>query len=71
MTVRNNLKKPDSSLAAFVILNTSSISLIPTTVVAIRASYGSAAPFDIVPAVVLTQTLACVVGIIAVKVCYR
>ena len=35
----------------FVILNTTSIQLIPTTVAAVRASLGAAQPFDIMPAV--------------------
>ena len=71
MTKRGSLQKTDSSLAAFIVLNTSSISLVPTTVIAIRSAYGSASPFDIVPAVILTQTVACAVGILLVKVLYR
>ena len=41
---------PDSVLP-LTILNTASIQIIPTTVAAIRASYGAAKPFDIMPAV--------------------
>lgn len=41
---------PDSVLT-LTILNTASIQIIPTTVAAIRASYGAAKPFDIMPAV--------------------
>lgn len=41
---------PDSVLT-LITLNTASIQLIPTTVAAIRASCGAAAPFDIMPAV--------------------
>ncbi len=41
---------PDSVLT-LIVLNTASIQIIPTTVAAIRASYGAAEPFDIMPAV--------------------
>ena len=38
-------------LCALVVLNTASIQLLPTTVAGVRAAYGSASPFDILPAV--------------------
>lgn len=41
---------PDSVLT-LIILNSASIQLIPTTVAAIRSSYGAREPFDIMPAV--------------------
>ncbi len=41
---------PDAVLA-LVVLNTASIQLIPSTVAAIRAGFGAAQPFDIMPAV--------------------
>ena len=41
---------PDEVLT-FVVLNTTSIQLIPTTVAAVRASLGAQQPFDIMPAV--------------------
>lgn len=41
---------PDSILT-LIILNTASIQLIPSTVAAVRASFGAAQPFDIMPAV--------------------
>ena len=41
---------PDAVLA-LITLNTASIQLIPSTVAAVRAGYGAAQPFDIMPAV--------------------
>ena len=38
-------------LCLLVVLNTASIQLLPTTVASVRAAFGSAAPFDILPAV--------------------
>lgn len=48
-----------------VVLNTASIQLLPTTVAALRAAEGSAAPFDILPAVWLTSLCALAVGLLA------
>ena len=38
-------------LCLLVVINTASFQLVPTTVAAVRASYGAAAAFDIMPAV--------------------
>ncbi len=55
------------SLCMFVVCNTASIQLIPTTVASIRAGAGCATPFDILPAVWLASTLSVVTGICAAK----
>lgn len=51
------------SLAAFVVLNTSSIQLIPSTIIALREANGAAVPFDILPAVIIIQIAAAACGI--------
>lgn len=68
------LKKqcPESSRASdsmllFVVMNTASIQLLPTTIGAYRASYGSENPFDILPCVWLTSLVALAVGITVAK----
>ena len=48
-----------------------SIQLIPTTVATVRAGAGSAAPFDILPAVWLASGLSVGVGVLACKICAR
>jgi len=55
------------SLCMLVVCNTASIQLIPTTVAAVRAAEGCAAPFDILPAVWLASTLSVGAGILACK----
>ena len=55
------------SLCMLVVCNTASIQLIPTTVAAVRAGAGSAAPFDILPAVWLASALSVTVGILAAR----
>lgn len=54
-------------LCTLVVLNTASIQLIPATVGSLRAAMGSAAPFDILPAVWLTSILSVAAGLGAAK----
>ncbi len=42
---------PNRAMIRFVVLNTASIQLMPTYIATLRAQYGSAAPFEITPAV--------------------
>ena len=50
-------------LNTLVVLNTASIQLLPTTAASLRGSLGSAAPFDMTPAVWLSSSLALLVGL--------
>ena len=58
-------------LCLFIVLNTASIQLLPTTVASVRAALGCADPFDILPAVWLTSAAAVVVGVLAAKLFAR
>lgn len=51
------------NMIILVVINTASISLIPTTVATLRASHGSAAPMEILPAVLVTSCIALFVGL--------
>ena len=53
----------DDELCRLVVLNTASIQLIPATVAAARAAAGSAAPFDILPAVWVTSLASVAAGL--------
>lgn len=55
------------SMVLFVVLNTASLQLVPTTTAILRAKYGSTAPFDILPAVWLTSAVALAAGLVAAK----
>lgn len=54
-------------MVTFVVVNTASIQLIPTTIAAIRIKYGSAAPFDILPAMWLSSAVTLCFGVAAAK----
>ncbi len=57
--------RASDELCRLVVLNTASIQLLPTTVAALRSSFGSAAPFDILPAVWLCSVLSVAAGLLA------
>ena len=65
--------KPDASdeMCRLIVLNTASIQLIPSTVGAVRASLGSARPFDILPAVWLTSACSVTAGLLASRLLSR
>ena len=58
----------NNSMAMFVVINTASIQLLPTMMGVQRARYGSATPFDVVPAVLVTSFAALLVGIVMAKI---
>lgn len=53
----------DRELRRFVVLNTASLQLLPTTVASVRAAWGAAEPLDILPAVWLSSALALAAGL--------
>lgn len=55
------------SMLTFVLMNTASIQLLPTTVAALRKSYGSQHPFDILLCVWITSALALTAGLVSSK----
>ena len=60
-----------NELCRLVVLNTASVQLLPTTVAAVRAGCGAAAPFDILPAVWISSLLSVSVGLLAARLLER
>ena len=54
-------------MALFVVMNTASLQLIPTSTAVLRAAAGSAAPLDILPAVWAASAVSLAVGIAAAR----
>ena len=57
------------SMILFVLLNTASIQLLPTTVATLRLQNGSAVPMDILPPVLLTSFLSLLVALFGALCC--
>lgn len=58
-------------MVTLVVLNTASITLLPTTVAMLRSQAGSKASMDILPAVLITSFLALTIALIVTKLCNR
>lgn len=56
------------SLCLFVVCNTASLQIIPTTVASLRSANGSQNPFEILPAVWITSTLSISLAILLCKI---
>ena len=67
---KENLKKDtlSNSMAMFIVLNTASLQIIPTNVIAIRSSLNSSAPTGFIVQVWIATIIAALVGILATKI---
>lgn len=61
-------EKLTNSMAMFIVLNTASLQLIPTTVIAIRSSLGSSNPTKIIFPVWIATIVAAIVGVCVTKI---
>ena len=70
---KDNLNKEELSndMATLIILNTLSIQIIPTTIIAIRLSLGSESPTKIIFAVWISTMCALIMGISLIKLCIK
>lgn len=66
-----NKDRLTDDMATFIILNTASIQIIPTTVISIRMSLGSLQPTKIIFAVWFSTICAAIVGIVVTKLCIK
>ncbi len=62
---------PNKSMIMFVVINTASLQLIPTTVAALRQAAGSTAPYEVLPHIWVTSVLTLVSGIVLAKIFER
>lgn len=53
------------NMIVFTVLNTASITLLPTTAASLRSKHGSAAPMEIFPCVIITSVIALAAGLIS------
>ena len=60
-----------NEMITFLVLNTAGVTLLPTTVISIRKSYGSKTPTDFVLYAIISTLMSCVFGLIADKVLRR
>lgn len=58
------------SMITFIVLNTAAVTIIPTTIISLRILNKSLNPMDIVPYIIITSTLSCIIGLILDRLYY-
>jgi spore maturation protein A len=58
------------SMITFIILNTAAVTIIPTTIISLRILNKSISPMSIVPYIIITSTLSCIIGLILDRLYY-
>ena len=67
----NNEKDSASrSMITFLVMNTASVTIMPTTIISLRMLYGSINPESIIPYIIITSSLSCLVGLILDRLFY-
>lgn len=60
-----------SSMITFLVLNTAAITIMPTTIISLRTLYKSTNPESIIPYIIITSTLSCIIGLIIDKIFHK
>lgn len=70
---KRNLVKDTASdeMCMFVVINTASITLLPTTLLTLRTAFSSKAPFEVIVPVWIVSFVSLFSGIICAKLCAR
>lgn len=55
-------------MTTFIVLNTASVQILPTTIAAVRAEHGAAAPMDFAPALFVASIVSMLAGVIMVLI---
>lgn len=66
-TLNKDKERASDAMIMFLALNTGSITLVPMTVIAVRASLGSANPAEIIGSTIFASTMATIFGVLAAK----
>jgi len=65
--LNNHSKTASNEMIMFVVINTASIQLIPSTIIALRQAEGSANPGEIIVPIWIASLIATIVGVVLVR----
>jgi spore maturation protein A len=68
--LNKNKDTASRSMITFIILNTAAVTIIPTTIISLRVLNKSLNPMSIVPYIIITSTLSCIIGLIIDRLYY-
>ena len=59
------------SMITFLVINTASVTLIPTTIISLRKMTGSSNPHEIINSCIITTILSCLIGLVLDRIFYN
>lgn len=68
--LNKNKDTASRSMITFIVLNTAAITIIPTTIISLRILNKSLNPMSIVPYIIITSFLSCIIGLILDRLYY-
>ena len=68
--LNTNKDTASRSMITFIVLNTAAVTIIPTTIISLRVLNKSITPMAIVPYIIITSTLSCIIGLILDRLYY-
>lgn len=69
--INQNKEVASRSMITFLVLNTSGLTIIPTTILSMRILYHSKDPTEIIPAIIIATMISTIVGLIFDRVLYK
>ena len=69
--INTNKEEASRSMITFLVINTASITLIPTTVISLRVLHESKNPTEILLTAILTTIISCAIGLILDRIFYK
>lgn len=67
----NNSPYPTDDMCMFIVLNTTSFQLVPTTILALRTAANSQNPFSVIIPIWITSAVSIIIAVAAVKIICR
>ena len=68
--INDNKDTASRSMITFLVMNTASVTIMPTTIISLRVLYGSINPEAIIPYIIITSFLSCLIGLIIDRLFY-
>lgn len=68
--INKNKYEASRSMITFIVMNTAAVTIIPTTIISLRILNKSLNPMSIVPYIIITSTLSCIIGLILDRLYY-
>lgn len=68
--INKNKDTASRSMITFIVMNTAAVTIIPTTIISLRILNKSINPMSIVPYIIITSSLSCIIGLILDRLYY-